>query len=179
MNPWQVRPSDERFAFGQNWQRFLSVLNEARIQEAEQSLKQMLEMETLHGKTFLDVGSGSGLFSLAAMRLGAERVYSFDYDLQSVECTRELKRRFFADRAGWKIERGSVLDLDYLKTLGQWDIVYSWGVLHHTGHMWRALENVAGLVKPQGKLFISIYNDQGIQSALWKKVKLVYNRGGF
>ena len=136
----------ERFGFGDNWTRFLSVLNDERIEEAKTSLRRMLNVESLVDKTFLDVGSGSGLFSLAARMLGAQ-VYSFDYDPQSVGCTAELKRRYFPDD-GWVVESGSVLDKEYLSRLGSFDVVYSWGVLHHTGSMWEALANVAPLVRP-------------------------------
>src|SRR5262245_23154600 len=87
--------SGARFAFGENWSRFLALLNQDHIAKAERSLQQMLGMESLAGKSFLDIGSGSGLFSLAARRLGA-RVHSFDFDPRSVACTRELKHRFFA-----------------------------------------------------------------------------------
>lgn len=165
-----------RFGFGKNWRSFLSVLNEERITEAEKSLKQMLEVENLQGKSFLDIGSGSGLFSLAACRLGA-KVHSFDYDPDSVGCTQELKRRFFPDNSDWTIEQGSVLDVDYIKSLGQFDIVYSWGVLHHTGAMWQALENASLPVANQGHLFISIYNDQGGRSKRWRQVKKIYCSG--
>jgi 2-polyprenyl-6-hydroxyphenyl methylase/3-demethylubiquinone-9 3-methyltransferase len=101
-------------------------------------------------------------------------VRSFDFDPKSVACTKELKRRFFSDDANWIIEEGSVLDKGFMASLGHFDIVYSWGVLHHTGQMWQALENVAPLVKANGKLFIAIYNDQGRASLRWKAIKKAY-----
>jgi 2-polyprenyl-6-hydroxyphenyl methylase/3-demethylubiquinone-9 3-methyltransferase len=165
----------ERFEFGENWSRFLSTLDEAKVLRAEESLKAMLEVEDLSGKSFLDIGSGSGLFSLAARRLGA-RVHSLDYDPSSVACTTELRRRFFNGDAGWVVQEGSALDEDYIRSLGLFDVVYSWGVLHHTGDMWRALANAALPVANGGKLFVAIYNDTGSQSARWKWIKRTYNR---
>lgn len=165
----------ERFEFGKNWAKFLSLINEQRIVEAERSLMRMLECESLAGKSFLDIGSGSGLFSLAARRLGA-RVHSFDFDPHSVACTGELRRRYFKDDLSWTVESGSALDVEYIKRLGQFDIVYSWGVLHHTGQMWQALDNARLPVKPRGKLFIAIYNDTGSQSVRWVSIKRTYNR---
>jgi 2-polyprenyl-6-hydroxyphenyl methylase/3-demethylubiquinone-9 3-methyltransferase len=166
----------ERFAFGSNWLSFLNSLDDDRIAEAEKSLLGMLGEETLDGKAFLDAGSGSGLFSLAARRLGA-KVRSFDYDPKSVRCTEELKRRYFEGDPNWEISAGNVLDLEWLSSLGKWDIVYSWGVLHHTGDMTKALGNVVESVKPGGILFISIYNDQGRRSKIWRCIKKKYNKG--
>jgi len=165
----------DRFEFGKNWQRFLRLLNQERIEAAELSLRRMLDFYNLEGKTFLDVGSGSGLFSLAARRLGA-KVLSFDYDPESVACSLQLKRTFLPTDHDWRVERGSALDREYLSRLGSFDVVYSWGVLHHTGAMWDALENMSPLVKQGGKLFIAIYNDQGRMSDFWRFVKKTYNR---
>jgi 2-polyprenyl-3-methyl-5-hydroxy-6-metoxy-1,4-benzoquinol methylase len=68
--------------------------------------------------------------------LGA-KVYSFDFDSNSVECTQILKNKYHIENNSWRVDEGSVLDLDYLTKLGKFDIVYSWGVLHHTGKMWK------------------------------------------
>jgi len=163
-----------RFEFGKNWTRFLAALDDGRIARAEDSLRGMLETTDLKGKSFLDIGSGSGLFSLAARRLGA-RVYSFDYDPDSVACARELRREYFLGDQEWTIEEGSALDQNYIKSLGHFDVVYSWGVLHHTGEMWRALENAQLPVKAGGKLFIAIYNDMGSKSTRWNWIKKTYN----
>lgn len=166
----------ERFEFGANWRSFLRTLDESRIAQAERSLGALLGESDLRGTTFLDIGSGSGLSSLAARRLGA-RVVSFDYDPQSVGCTLELKRRSFADDPSWRVEAGSALDAEYLASLGQFDVVYSWGVLHHTGAMWRGIELAAGAVAPGGRLALAIYNDQGAWSTRWRRIKRFYCRG--
>jgi len=163
----------ERFEFGQNWSQFLPGINEERIQQAEKSLREMLEVDSLSGKTFLDIGSGSGLFSLAARRLGA-RVHSFDFDPKSVYCTTELRKTHFRDDESWKVQEASVLDGEFMKSLGQYDIVYSWGVLHHTGDLWTAMEHAQQRVAPGGKLFIALYNDTGSQSARWYWIKKTY-----
>ena len=165
----------KRFEFGKNWSKFLNHLSEEQIITAEASLRTMLELPNLAGMRFLDVGSGSGLSSLAARRLGAE-VHSFDYDPQSVACTKELRRRYFGNDPQWQVEQQSVLDKDYMASIGVFHVVYSWGVLHHTGRMWQALEYVQRPVANGGLLFIAIYNDMGSQSVRWRRIKQVYNQ---
>ena len=117
---------EPRFEFGKNWKRFLSVLDDEKIKEAEKSLKDSLKIASLKGRSFLDADSGSGLFSLAACRLGADRVFSFDYDPQSVACALEVKKKYFPDIDNWVVEQGSVMDEEYLKRLPSFDVVYSW-----------------------------------------------------
>lgn len=166
----------ERFPFGENWRNFLNILSEEHISEAEKSLRTFLGDYDLKGKRFLDIGSGSGLHSLAARKMGAD-VVSFDYDPQSVACTDELKKRYFPNDRAWIVEQGSILDRSYIENLGQFDVAYAWGVLHHTGVLWQALYNAQIPVRQGKLLFVAIYNDQGIISELWKIVKRFYSSG--
>jgi 2-polyprenyl-6-hydroxyphenyl methylase/3-demethylubiquinone-9 3-methyltransferase len=167
--------SGQRFAFGDNWRRFAQRLGPEQIAEAECDLRRMLGDDSLKGLTFLDIGSGSGLSSLAARRLGA-RVTSFDYDPQSVACTRALRERYCANDAQWIVAEGSVLDPRYLESLGTFDIVYAWGVLHHTGALWQALENAARSVADGGRLFVAIYNYQPLWTPVHTALKRAYVR---
>jgi len=169
-------PPDKRFRFGKNWKRFRSLIHNERIEEAEKSLRHMLACDQLNGKDFLDIGCGSGLFSLAARRLGA-RVCSFDFDRDSVECTQDLKEHFARNDEQWRICRGSVLDRAFISSLGSYDIVYAWGVLHHTGNMLTAMDHAALPVKAGGIVFVALYNDQGAVSRIWHLIKRTYCSG--
>jgi 2-polyprenyl-6-hydroxyphenyl methylase/3-demethylubiquinone-9 3-methyltransferase len=165
--------SNQRFNFGENWTNFLTEYDQLKLDSAVKSLKSMFGIESFQGKTFLDIGSGSGLLSLAARTMGAT-VTSFDYDPQSVACTLKLKNLFFADDVQWNVLEGSILDSRFLSSLSRYDYVYSWGVLHHTGSMWDAITNAQNLVNDQGSLLIAIYNKQKIASSYWLQVKKLY-----
>jgi len=167
---------DERFGFGDNWCSFANLVDETRVAAAMESLADVLPIPGLVGWSFLDIGCGSGLFSLAAHRLGAV-VRSFDYDLMSAATTARLRDRF-APHSDWVVEPGSILDEDYTEGLGLFDVVYAWGVLHHTGDLWHAVDAAAARVAPGGTLFISVYNDQGLESRIWRRAKRRYNRSG-
>lgn len=171
--PEDVSDPKKRFSFGKNWSNFLESLDDQHIQEAIKSLQEKLGCKDLKDKIFLDIGSGSGLFSLAAHHLGA-RVFSFDYDQDSVNCTKYLREKYANNPSAWSVEQGSVLNKTFLDKFEKADVLYSWGVLHHTGHMYQSFENISHLVKDNGFLFISIYNDQGGASRRWKWIKQTY-----
>lgn len=170
----------KRFAFGQNWQSFRKTsIDEAAIRQAERGLHDLFGEGALRGRSFLDIGSGSGLSSLAAHRAGASRVVSFDYDPDSVACTRALRDEHGIASDVWDVRQGSVLDDAVVRAAGPADVVYSWGVLHHTGDMWRAIDNAITAVAPGGLFAIAIYNRvEGrlgtLSSDSWRAIKLAY-----
>ena len=170
-----------RYAFGRNWRSYLKHINEERIEAAMASLLQAMPAPAppdLAGLRFLDLGCGSGLFSLAARRLGA-RAVSIDYDPDSVSCALELRRVFRPDDddADWVVRQGSALDVGLMSALGEFDVVYCCGVLHHTGDLWLGLGNATIPVRSGGILYVSLYNDAGLSSAVWRRIKRLYNAG--
>lgn len=168
---------EDRFAFGRNWRSFVGGVGEDRVAASVAGLRALLRRADLTGASFLDIGCGSGLSSLAARRMGA-RVVAFDYDADSVTASEALRARLAPGDAGWRIERGSALDAAYMESLGRFDVVHSWGVLHHTGDMARGLELAAARAAPGGLLALAIYNDQGRASRGWARIKRAYVRGG-
>ncbi|MEQ1849557.1 MAG: class I SAM-dependent methyltransferase [Candidatus Peribacteraceae bacterium] len=146
------------FKFGENWQAFnRNYLNQERVDLTKKSLTSFLGVSDFAGKSFIDVGAGSGIVSLASLQLGANEVVSFDVDPDCISCCEALKKES-GDPPHWKVMKGSILDDAFARSMGQFDIVYSWGVLHHTGKMWQAIANAATLVKSGGAFFFAIYN---------------------
>jgi 2-polyprenyl-6-hydroxyphenyl methylase/3-demethylubiquinone-9 3-methyltransferase len=163
------------FDFGANWQEFTAErVDEQRLGIAEQSLRTLLDRPHLEGQTVLDVGCGSGLFAVAAARLGAERVVGIDINPRSIAASEQNHARF-APAASISFTQASALDAGRMAMLGQFDIVYAWGSLHHTGAMQDAIRNTIQCVAPGGTLVLAIYN-QHATSGIWKRIKWFYNQ---
>jgi 2-polyprenyl-6-hydroxyphenyl methylase/3-demethylubiquinone-9 3-methyltransferase len=163
--------SEARFRFGENWLDFSELINDTKIRESEARLASLVGVEPLKGKTFLDIGSGSGLHSLAALRLGVERVLAVDLDPQSVATTKGVLAKFW-NGTNWAVEERSVFDLDPQRA-GTYDVVYSWGVLHHTGDMQRAIRKACEMVKPGGLLALALYGKTPY-CGMWTRIKRWY-----
>ncbi len=173
----RINERELRFSFGRNWDKFANKINEERIKSSEKSLKLLLRQHNLRNKRFLDVGCGSGLSSLVALNLGAE-VVAFDFDEKSVETTKKVIAKYSPGKVGTtSVNQGSVLDEQYMKSLEVFDIVYAWGVLHHTGDMWQAIKIASDAVAPGGAFALAIYNDQGGSSVRWRAIKKAYVNG--
>jgi 2-polyprenyl-6-hydroxyphenyl methylase/3-demethylubiquinone-9 3-methyltransferase len=160
-----------RFEFGKNWESYLKVVDESHLAEAVQRLEKLVPREAIEGKTLIDIGCGSGIHSLAALRMGASRVVAVDLDQDSVRTTRETLARFWQGD-NYQVEIASVFDITP-ETYGTFDVVYSWGVLHHTGDVNKAIEQASGLVKTGGLFVVALYGKTKFCGA-WKKIKHWY-----
>ena len=171
-----------RFEFGRNWRKFVRKnFSQERCDIAKKRILEFVDRKSLDGIDFLDIGCGSGLSSLAAWQAGARRVHSFDYDPESVAASKSLWEDA-GSPSNWTIERGDVLDSNYVASLGQWSLVYSWGVLHHTGALWRAVENAQTTVIDDGWFYLALYSSDAQSQAspeFWLEVKQKYNKANF
>ena len=165
---------ESHFSFGENWAQYAEKIDERRIEEAEKSLIRLVGRESIAGRTFLDIGCGSGLFSLAAVRLGCRRLLAVDLDPNSVQTTRKTLERYAPSDANWDCQRLSVFDLEPSK-MGTFDIVYSWGVLHHTGDMYKAITKAAAMVDTRGTLALALYGKTPF-CGMWRIEKKIYSR---
>jgi SAM-dependent methyltransferase len=172
-------PLSKRFGFGKNWSKFIETkFDDERVNSSIQVFREFTGLSNLSGKSFIDVGCGSGLHSLAASRMKASSIFSFDFDPHAVAISKKLRQWEGAENS-WIIEQGSVLDGVYVKNLGEYDFVYSWGVLHHTGEVWKAISNTCGLVKKNGDMYLALYSlDVQPQAEFWLEVKQKYVAAG-
>lgn len=158
INSIKPQKPDMFFHFGENWTKYINhYLDDELLAQAVKSTKDFCGESVFKNKTFVDIGCGSGLFSLVAYKLGAKSILSIDIDENSVACCNKLKESVGSPE-NWQVINASVLDDDFINGLGKFDLVYSWGVLHHTGQMWKAIENACKLVADSGYLCIAIYN---------------------
>lgn len=171
-----------RYGFGTNWKSFVEhALNDARVASAVESMRRLVGEDTLRDRTFLDVGCGSGLFTLAALLLGASHATGFDLDPHSVSTSMALRERFGIPEDRWAVRQGSVLDPAFMADIDTADVVYAWGSLHHTGAMWDAIAAAAAKVRPGGTFVLAIYNHVRHvpdRSEMWWHIKRAYNRSG-
>ena len=167
-----------RFDFGKNWLSYLNSINEDSVSRAKDNIKLWIGDEDISDKRIIDIGCGSGIHSYSFIKLGAKEVVSFDFDINSVKATSLLFEKA-GNPINWHIFQGSILDEEFINSLGKFDIIYSWGVLHHTGDMWNALINsIRYFSKSNSCFWLALY--QGVETYENDlKIKFKYNSSNF
>lgn len=174
--------ADLRFEFGRNWREFVEKHYSQEVVDASKTrILEFMKRPNLQGLSVIDIGCGSGVHSMAMHQAGAASIHSFDYDPTSVEATRLVHQKAGAP-ASWTIQQGSVLDESFMRSLPTYDLVYSWGVLHHTGEVWKAIDLAAERVKPGGMFYIALYSadvQKDPTPEFWLDVKRRYVSSGW
>ncbi|MFN4280903.1 class I SAM-dependent methyltransferase [Thermosynechococcus sp.] len=160
------------FAFGKNWADYATKISEQQINKAEKGLERLLGRDAIRYRRFLDIGCGSGIHTLAALRLGVSEALAVDIDPDSVATTQALLEQW-APSTNWHTQTISVFDLKPSE-VGTFDIVYSWGVLHHTGDMKRAICRASEMVKEGGLFAFALYR-RTLFDLFWKWEKRWYS----
>lgn len=165
------------FSFGKNWYNFIKTVDDESVRLAEKELLHWFDISDIQNKEIIDIGCGSGIHSFAFFKHHPQKLISFDYDEYSIKST-EFFHKKAGNPANWILMQGSILDDSFINQLGKFDIVYSWGVLHHTGNMWKAIENAAELVKEGGKFLVALYV-KGPRYEYHLAIKKEYNAGSW
>jgi 2-polyprenyl-3-methyl-5-hydroxy-6-metoxy-1,4-benzoquinol methylase len=171
-----LKAVESHFKFGENWSSYSNLIDEDRIRSSVEGLQKLLGNGRVSGKRFLDIGCGSGLHSFAALLLGAKEIVATDLDADSVRTTEKVLAKHAAGKS-CRVMQISVFDLpaQFLSNQLQpdFDVVYSWGVLHHTGAMGEAISKVAAMVKPGGLFAFALYRKTPY-CGLWRAEKKWY-----
>jgi ubiquinone biosynthesis O-methyltransferase len=105
------------------------------------------------GKTVLDAGCGTGVFSIIFARNGAAKVTGIDISPGSLDTARSLKKKFGLANAEFRQQ--DMLRLPFASA--SFDIVWAWGTVHHTTDPLGAIAELIRVLKPGGSLFLAIY----------------------
>jgi 2-polyprenyl-6-hydroxyphenyl methylase/3-demethylubiquinone-9 3-methyltransferase len=146
------------FSFGFNWESYVDmIMNEDIIERHKKDLDSIYKSFNLdiRGLDVIDIGSGSGLSSVCFERLGAKSITSLDIDKHSYNATLLTKNKFGNGSSKWDVINKSVLD----GIENKYDLVYSWGVLHHTGNMFQAINIASNAVRDGGYFHVALYID--------------------
>lgn len=174
-----------QFDFGENWAEFSkNALTSEQVEGAKASFRDLIADTgiELNQNSFVDIGFGQGLSLLTATEMGAKTV---GCDINP-KCGQVLKanQRFFptVEIESLPLVIGSILKSETVAKLmknrplpsSKYHIVHSWGVLHHTGEMWKAIDHASNLVEDNGFFILAIYNRHWSSKA-WLGIKAFYN----
>ena len=160
-----------RFSFGANWTSFNFISGPQQLEYSKLHLENLIGTKSIANVKIIDIGSGSGLHAQSFLELGAKFVKCIDIDRESVQTTIDRLNAYSADT--WSVEIADILDIEVVER-EKYDVVFSWGVLHHTGNLFLALQNASNFCKPGGLLVLAIYRKTWLCN-FWKLEKRLYN----
>lgn len=122
-----------------------------KIEKQIEFLNKLIGRDNIENKIVLDAGCGTGIAAISFKKLGANKVIGIDISKKSLLTAKKL-----AEEAGVKLKfiTGDLLNLP-LK--GNFDIIHSFGALHHTGDTKGAFANLINLLGENGQFYLALY----------------------
>jgi ubiquinone/menaquinone biosynthesis C-methylase UbiE len=123
------------------------------VEASENHWKIFYSGEEVKGKSVLDAGCGTGIFSIIFATNGAGRVTGIDISEGSLQTARGLKKKFNLENADF--QKQDMLALPFSDE--SFDIVWAWGTVHHTTDPFRAITELLRILKPSGSILLAVY----------------------
>ena len=172
INKNNLEDLESHFEFGSNWNDFSSLVTKSNLNNAKLSFKKLGLHKLIKNKSFLDIGCGSGLNLITSLEFGVKKVCGIDIDPDCIKTSKKLLSKF-SNKKNWDVYNLSIFDKK-IEKFQKFDVVYSWGVLHHTGDMYKAIDKSMKLVKYDGYLCLALYQKTPFCSFLENRKKVIY-----
>jgi len=151
---WNDRPCNVRHSkskFGTK--KYFDEIEERKY-FVEPHIPYFANFEKWHGKKVLELGCGIGTDSINFARAGS--------DLTVVELSKEslniAKKRFKAYDLKANFLLGNIEELSKFLPIEKYDLIYSFGVIHHTPHPERVMKEIKKYCKPETEVRIMLYS---------------------
>jgi len=162
---WNKRSCGTEYAIGKKYSREYFDSMEKHRYEVEPEILSFAEFGKYKGKKILEVGVGAGTDFLQWVRLGA-KAYGIDLTEEGIE---NVKKRLKIYKLKAKeLKKADCENIPYKDN--SFDLVYSWGVIHHTPDTEKALSEIIRVCKKGGECKIMVYHRRSLV-ALWQWLK--------
>ena len=156
--------------FGKLWkERMKNNFLDSRKVLLDSFIKNNFDLNFLKGKNVLDMGCGSGRFTLALASMGVKKAVGVDLGSEGIEIAKRNAKINNIKNA--RFIRASVLDLPFKDE--SFDFVFCKGVLHHTGNFNKGMQEYYRVMTKNGKGFLYLYGNGGIFWNSRKKMREV------
>jgi 2-polyprenyl-3-methyl-5-hydroxy-6-metoxy-1,4-benzoquinol methylase len=169
---WNSRPCNIRHSTKPVGTREYYDEVEARKYFVEPHIPRFAEFDRWNGKKVLEIGCGIGTDTINFARAGAQ-VTAIDLTEQSLEVARQRAKVFgLEDRI--RFLQANAEKLSETVPVERYDLVYSFGVIHHTPDPSRVLDEIRKYVTPESTVKVMVYN-RWSWKVLW--ILLAYGKG--
>jgi SAM-dependent methyltransferase len=157
---WKHLPGGDNLLSDRNWRENVDkfILDELQMTR-----------EQIRGKRVLDAGCGQGRWSYGFIKLGAT-VRGIDTSVSAIKYANEHLKRTTPPARFCVLNVLDERQLSKVFNNAEFDIIWCWGVLHHTGDPEKGFDNLVKLLKPGGTIHLYLYGKKSFVNKFWRRV---------